>query len=535
MLGTFQTEELAAKAYDTVARREHGKNAQLNFPLPGERQGHKHRTWTAEDIRRRQETRLAKKAEEAARAQKFERKLEKMKQRLLKLDAAALKDKALREGLLPQRVEVAAASSDGTQGDGAAKQALAELLLALERKREDARIADRRALELMEAAERRRLKAGNKTSIIVKCDPDDNPPEENATWRLMPSDVARARRRDVAALSRDDEVERRKAVAALRARQRQEEQAERERIERARRARRASLPLSDRRSLQRDEQEMKGLLEPKALKTAGPEHFARIKRLLGFFEEFAVTKPALISLAKEVLMARGVLPKHAPPKVEREIVDEWVQCEEPDCRKWRLLPKNMRAKDLNIAVFTCARNFWNPAEASCSVPQQDTARDDGATNAASQLNAAASAVAVASAPASSANSRSRDADDADSPRLQKRRKLAVGDRRRLEQDEAKMRALLDTGSKGDVSAGLMGNFAICRRWLEAKKELVDPSLLQEMREFQEHVEREKASAEAHASYKRLKAEALALKRAGRREEAKGKLREMNKLKPLLNP
>jgi hypothetical protein len=49
---------------------------------------------------------------------------------------------------------------------------------------------------------------------------------------------------------------------------------------------------------------------------------------------------------------------------------EWIQCEEPTCRKWRKLMPGMTASSLNIAVFTCARNHWSPQHASCDAPQE---------------------------------------------------------------------------------------------------------------------------------------------------------------------
>eukprot|EP01052_Picozoa_sp_SAG31_P006362 SAG31_NODE_292_length_18283_cov_10.859859_5_plen_385_part_00 len=48
--------------------------------------------------------------------------------------------------------------------------------------------------------------------------------------------------------------------------------------------------------------------------------------------------------------------------------DEWVQCEAPNCGKWRLLPPHIRAADLP-EVFQCSMNFWNRSEANCSAPE----------------------------------------------------------------------------------------------------------------------------------------------------------------------
>ena len=59
----------------------------------------------------------------------------------------------------------------------------------------------------------------------------------------------------------------------------------------------------------------------------------------------------------------------------------------------------------------------------------------------------------------------------------------IGERRRLEQDEKKMRMLLDTACFGDNATGggpspeHMAKLSRCQRWLETKTELCDPLLL----------------------------------------------------------
>ena len=94
---------------------------------------------------------------------------------------------------------------------------------------------------------------------------------------------------------------------------------------------------------------------------------------------------------------------------------------------------------------------------------------------------------------------------------------SVGERRRLEQDEDKMRTLLDAarpaanaGGSGAPSPELMAKLARCRRWLEAKTELCDPVLLQQAHALEE-------SVRLNAMYKQLKMQAIAHKKAGRRE------------------
>jgi|EP01047_Picozoa_sp_COSAG01_P016791 hypothetical protein len=54
---------------------------------------------------------------------------------------------------------------------------------------------------------------------------------------------------------------------------------------------------------------------------------------------------------------------------------------------------------------------------------------------------------------------------------------SVGERRRLEQDEAKMRELLSPDAVASPTPEHMAKIARCRRWLEAKAKLCNPRLL----------------------------------------------------------
>ena len=48
---------------------------------------------------------------------------------------------------------------------------------------------------------------------------------------------------------------------------------------------------------------------------------------------------------------------------------EWVQCENPQCYKWRRLPWHINAAELP-EKWTCCMNTWDPSEASCDAPQK---------------------------------------------------------------------------------------------------------------------------------------------------------------------
>lgn len=377
------------------------------------------------------------------------------------------------EDLLPARIESALKANHP-------KMALITLVLSAEEAREKARRAERKAKERELAREQRKEKLANRTSIIVKCAPEDELDIREGKWSLLKPDASGGSRTMIAALNEDEERERRAAVAALRAQQEAHRANEAERIDRERRARRASLPSADRRRLEKDEARMRGMVAPEALNDdTSEEHIGKVRgmvnaaslhvppwselnliahrwtvvpsqitRLLRFFEEFEVTDPVLLEQARRALELGEVLarcrrlrveavalkrlgrvdeareklrqmnahkksvpllqssmsaeaakaavvtaayserdsrsstPVAAPtthaagaasqPEAQDAVpaVVEWVQCEEPSCRKWRKLPPNIKARSLNIATFTCSRNFWAPAEASCEAPEQ---------------------------------------------------------------------------------------------------------------------------------------------------------------------
>ena len=58
-----------------------------------------------------------------------------------------------------------------------------------------------------------------------------------------------------------------------------------------------------------------------------------------------------------------------------QAVSNWVQCENPDCLKWRKIPWHVDI-DLLPEKFFCKDNKWNPAASSCDVPEDDWDHDD---------------------------------------------------------------------------------------------------------------------------------------------------------------
>lgn len=54
--------------------------------------------------------------------------------------------------------------------------------------------------------------------------------------------------------------------------------------------------------------------------------------------------------------------------VAKEVKSTWVQCEEPACLKWRMIPASVDDADLP-EVFRCSMNRWDPSQASCAVPE----------------------------------------------------------------------------------------------------------------------------------------------------------------------
>lgn len=58
-----------------------------------------------------------------------------------------------------------------------------------------------------------------------------------------------------------------------------------------------------------------------------------------------------------------------------QAVCNWVQCESPDCMKWRKIPWHVDI-DLLPEKFFCKDNKWNPDVARCEAPEEDWDEDD---------------------------------------------------------------------------------------------------------------------------------------------------------------
>jgi hypothetical protein len=75
-----------------------------------------------------------------------------------------------------------------------------------------------------------------------------------------------------------------------------------------------------------------------------------------------------------------------------QAVSNWVQCENPECMKWRKVPWHVDI-DMLSEKFFCKENVWNPKSASCDAPAEDW---DETTDA--RVEADGSAYAVESTP-----------------------------------------------------------------------------------------------------------------------------------------
>lgn len=53
-----------------------------------------------------------------------------------------------------------------------------------------------------------------------------------------------------------------------------------------------------------------------------------------------------------------------------QAVSNWVQCENPECQKWRKIPWHVDI-DMLSEKFFCKDNIWNPISASCEAPEDE--------------------------------------------------------------------------------------------------------------------------------------------------------------------
>jgi hypothetical protein len=88
--------------------------------------------------------------------------------------------------------------------------------------------------------------------------------------------------------------------------------------------------------------------------------------------DYAVTqdRAALRNLVREM---RGYKTRAGGTSDNGEEEDanvKWVQCENPECLKWRKLPSWLRDEELGDK-FTCDQNKWVPHQASCDAPEDD--------------------------------------------------------------------------------------------------------------------------------------------------------------------
>ena len=60
--------------------------------------------------------------------------------------------------------------------------------------------------------------------------------------------------------------------------------------------------------------------------------------------------------------------------VEEVKEENWIQCENPECLKWRKVPVTVDVLKVP-SPWTCKDNIWNPKRADCSVPEESYSQD----------------------------------------------------------------------------------------------------------------------------------------------------------------
>lgn len=74
--------------------------------------------------------------------------------------------------------------------------------------------------------------------------------------------------------------------------------------------------------------------------------------------------------SNEIDTSDALLSSHIDVGRPAQAVSNWIQCENPDCQKWRKIPWHVDI-DMLSEKFICSDNFWEPLSASCDALEDD--------------------------------------------------------------------------------------------------------------------------------------------------------------------